>query len=170
MSPISLQRNSHQWCLSTQLLIVHGVKDDKLKAKIARYMTHNWNHLTWENSHCWRGNICIYGFPPLCHTTTIDEKGQMLFKCTSEEEQWIAPHIPEWIAHLDCHIFVDLVYAVAPFAYLFKYMHKGPDCTRFRVPFTEDNQQDDYVEGCYLSAPEATWQILGFHVISASVC
>lgn len=72
------------------------------------------------------------------------------------------------------------------FQYLFKYIHKsshsfllqqalspahpiGPDYTKFNI-FThgaEPNHVDeivDYWDGCYLSAPEATWHILSFHL------
>jgi len=35
-------------------------------------------------------------------------------------------HIPELVDELDCHIFVDIVYTVAIFMYLYKYMFKGP--------------------------------------------
>ena len=72
------------------------------------------------------------------------------------------------------------------FQYLFKYIHKGlhsflfqrplshphptgPDHTKFNIfaHGAEQNHVDeitDYWDGRYLSAPEATWHILGFHL------
>jgi hypothetical protein len=44
------------------------------------------------------------------------------------------PHFPELINTLDCHIFVDFVFTVSVFTYLYKYLHKGPDHTWFHLP------------------------------------
>src|ERR1700679_3277745 len=80
--------------------------------------------------------------------------------------------IPEIIDELDCHIFVDIAFTVAVFMYLYKYMFKGPDHSYFHIrrPSEEQdhptNEIKDYVEGRYLSSPEAAWRILGFHITS----
>jgi hypothetical protein len=133
-------------------------------------MTHSRDHLTRENSRCRKGNICVYGFPrPLSLETSIDDSGRVHFRCLTEDDRWIAPHIPELIDELDCHIFVDIVFTVAVVTYLFKYLHKGPDQTWFHLPRTKDETHDeikDYVKGRYLSAPEAAWRILGFDITS----
>ena len=105
-----------------------------LTAKIRKHMTHGYNHLTRENSRCRRGNKCIYVFPqPLTPVTYVDESGRVHYKRTTEEDRWIAAHIPELIDELDCHIFVDVVFTMAVFTYLYKYLYKGPDHTWFRI-------------------------------------
>ena len=133
-------------------------------------MTHNPNHLTREVSRCRKGNKCIYGFPhPITSQTTVNDDGRVIYKCSTEEDRWIAPHIPELIDELQCHIFVDVVFTVSIFTYLYKYLYKGPDHTSFHIPRQQDDPVDeikDYVDGRYLSAHEAAWRILGFHVTS----
>ncbi|KAF8232584.1 hypothetical protein L208DRAFT_1271523, partial [Tricholoma matsutake] len=70
---------------------------------------------------------------------------------------------------LDCHIFVDIVYMVKVFMYLYKYLLKGPDhalfCIQCSTPHEEQepiNEIKDYIDAQYLSSPEAAWGILGF--------
>jgi hypothetical protein len=142
----------------------------RLRTKIAKYMTHNRNHLSREISRCRRGTHCIYGFPhPISSQTTVKDDGRVQYKRSTEEDRWIAPHIPELIDELDCHIFVDVVFTVSIFTYLYKYLYKGPDHTGFHIPQHHDQPVDeikDYIDGRYLSAHEAAWRILGFHITS----
>jgi PIF1-like helicase len=141
-----------------------------LAGKIRRFMTHGRDHLTRETSRCRKGTKCIYGFPhPITSSTSVDDDGRVHYIRKTEEDRWIAPHIPELIDELDCHIFVDVVFTVAVFTYLYKYLYKGPDRTQFQLNHTEHDHVDelkDYVEGRYLSAHEAAWRILGFHITS----
>ena len=136
-------------------------------------MTHSSDHLTRENSRCRKGNKCIYGFPmPITTDTYIDDDGRVHFRRRSMEDLWIASHIPEIIDELDCHIFVDIAFTVTVFMYLYKYMFKGPDHSFFHIPHPQElsnptepiNEIKDYIDGRYLSAPEAAWRILGFHL------
>lgn len=133
-------------------------------------MTHSPDHLRRESSRCRKGNTCIYGFPhPITPNTWIDDEGRVHYKRTEEDDRWIASHIPELIDELDCHIHVDVVFTVSVFMYLYKYLFKGPDHTLFRINRGESDQVDeiqDYVNGRYLSAPEASWRILGFDITS----
>lgn len=146
----------------------------QLRDKIKKYMTHSPDHLTRETSRCRKGNRCIYDFPhPITPTTWIDEdSGKVHYRRDSEEDRWIAPHVPEFIDKFDCHIYWDIVFTITVFMYLYKYMYKGPDHTLFHVPNpqpVDDHAVDetkDYVDGRYLSAPEAAWRILGFDVTS----
>ncbi|KIM65721.1 hypothetical protein SCLCIDRAFT_22599 [Scleroderma citrinum Foug A] len=54
------------------------------------------------------------------------------------------------------------------FQYLFKYIHKTPDHTRYHIGDTSAdepiNEIHDYQDAHYFSGGEATWRILGFHV------
>ena len=139
-------------------------------------MTHSKNHLSREISRCRRGGKCIYGFPqPLTERTTVNEDGRVIYRRRTEDDRWIASHIPELIDELECHIHVDIVSTVSIFAYLYKYLYKGPDHTKFHVARVQGEAVDeikDYVDARYLSAPEAAWRILGFHITSKtpSVC
>ncbi|OBZ77970.1 hypothetical protein A0H81_02119 [Grifola frondosa] len=67
-----------------------------------------------------------------------------------------------------CHLNFEAASSSHLFQYLFKYIHKGPDRTRFRLfsngqPEPVDEIQE-YWDARYLSAGEATWRILGFHI------
>ena len=110
-----------------------------------------------------------YGFPhPITPTTWIDEEGCVHYKWTNEDDWWIASHIPQLIDELDCHIHVDIVFTVRVFMYLYKYLFKGPDHTQFRLLQNEEtgvNKITDYINGRYLSAPEAAWRILNFEIV-----
>jgi hypothetical protein len=51
--------------------------------------------------------------------------------------------------------------------YLYKYLFKGPDNTRYTI--TNHNQQHtdeimDFVNTCYITASEATWRIFDFEI------
>jgi hypothetical protein len=143
--------------------------DPSLRLKVKKFMTHGQDHLTRENSRCRKGNTCIYGFPhPITPETWIDDGGRVHYRRRNRDDLWIASHIPELIDELDCHIFVDVVSSSAVFSYLYKYLHKGPDRSWFHVSKQEEpvNEIKDYVEGRYLSSPEAAWRILGFDITS----
>ncbi|KIJ40641.1 hypothetical protein M422DRAFT_109402, partial [Sphaerobolus stellatus SS14] len=144
-----------------------------LRAKVWKWMRHNEDHLTRENSRCNRNGKCIYGFPhPITEQTWIDEStGRVHFKRLTEEERWIAPHVPEFIDQFDCHIYFDVSSTVQVFMYMYKYVFKGPDHINFQIqnPEREKNLTDevnDYINGRYLSATEAAWRILGFQITS----
>ena len=146
------------------------LNDHQLEQKVRRFMTHGRNHLTRETSRCRKGNKCIYGFPHrITPSTWIDEDGRVHYKRLTEEDRWIAPHVPELIDELDCHIYVDVVFTVSVFTYLYKYLYKGPDRTLFHIGRSDNETVDeikDYIEARYLSAHEAAWRILGFHITS----
>ena len=97
-------------------------------------MTHKRDHLTRENSRCRSGNKCIYGFPrPFTPNTWVDDDSRIHYKCLTEDNRWISPHIPELVDKLDCHIYVDVVFTVSVFTYLYKYLYKGPDHAWFNI-------------------------------------
>ena len=63
---------------------------------------------------------------------------------------------------IECHVNIDVCFTVNIFMYLYKYLFKGPDRSKFALtwgqPKTDDdeaNEFDDYIAGRYLSATEA---------------
>jgi hypothetical protein len=98
----------------------------------------------------------------------VDDDGWIHYKCLTENDQWISPHIPELIGELDCHIYVDVVFTVSVFTYLYKYLYKGPDQTSFHVSHADDEEHTDeiaeYVNARYLCSPESAWRIIGFDI------
>ena len=75
---------------------------------------------------------------------------------------------------MDCHVNVDVCFTVNVFMYLYKYLFKGPDRTRFAIQSSAtassrgdeepSNEIDDYITGRYLSATEAAWRTLAFNI------
>lgn len=101
--------------------------------------------------------------------TWINKDSCVYYKHVTEEDRWITPHIPELIDQLNCHIYVDVVFTVSVFTYLYKYLYKGPNHALFCVFCAcEDpvNEIKDYIDARYLSVHEAAWCILGFHITS----
>jgi hypothetical protein len=100
----------------------------------------------------------------------VDDDGWIHYKCLTENDQWISPHIPELVNELDCHIYVDVVFTVSVFTYLYKYLYKGPDQTSFHVSHADDEGGTDeiaeYVNAQYLCSPESAWRIIGFDITS----
>jgi hypothetical protein len=94
--------------------------------------------------------------------TYVDDDGRIHYRRRDPADQWIASHIPELIDELDCHIFVDVMYTVKVFMYLYKYLFKGPDHALFRIHHSTAHEEQepineikDYVDAHYLSSPEA---------------
>ena len=132
-------------------------------------MTHSRTHLSSPWSRCNKNGKCTYGFPqPLRATTSVNDEGRVELRRDTEEDRWISSHIPFLIDELECHIHVDLIASVWSYMYLYKYLHKGPDNTNYSIGSAGDNERvnevADFQNGRYLSAGEAAWRILGFHV------
>ncbi|KAJ7573012.1 hypothetical protein C8J56DRAFT_736551, partial [Mycena floridula] len=61
----------------------------------------------------------------------------------------------------NCHINVECAVSLGAFKYAFKYINKGSD----KISMAVHNRRDEiarYISGRYISASEATWQILHF--------
>jgi hypothetical protein len=135
-------------------------------------MTHKQTHLSSPWSQCNKNGKCTYGFPqPLQPVTTVNEDGRVELQRDTEENRWISPHVPFLINELECHIHVDLIASVWSYMYLYKYLHKGPDNTNYSIGTGEEeggeervNETADFQNAQYLSAGEAAWRILGYHV------
>ena len=117
-------------------------------------------------------------------TTTIDPDGRIHYRRRKAGDEMIVPHCLPLLRTFQCHINFEVANTSHIFQYLFKYIHKGipsiictialllkllgPDHARYRVqdpnPDNTINEIDDYWDARYLSAGEATWRILGFHV------
>jgi hypothetical protein len=84
--------------------------------------------------------------------------------------------MPALVELMDCHIYVDVCSTAVIFLYLFKYLFKGPDRTRFSLhavssPQDENelvDEYEDYVSARYLSSSEAVYRIFGFETVRKS--
>jgi hypothetical protein len=146
-----------------------------LRAAVLQTNIHHRNHLTRAISRCNKNGRCVYGFPhPVADRTTIDGRGRVHFRRRTEEDGWVVPYMPSLLLYMNCHIHVDVCSNVTAFMYLYKYLFKGPDKTRFRFETTVDgsvsaevdDEFHDYISGRYLSSSEAVYRIFNFNVTS----
>lgn len=145
------------------------------------------------NSYCQRKNSdstysCRFGYPqPLQEHTTIDRAGRVHYRRRKPGDERVVPHCLPLLRKFQCHINVEVASSSHLFQYIFKYIHKGlshsfslsmkpntyiiigPDRARFRLSNGSEESIDEieeYYSGRCLSAMEAAWRILGFHITS----
>ena len=112
---------------------------------------------------------CRFNYPhALQENTTFDFEGRVHYRRRKNGDQWVVPHCIELLRKFNCHINFEAANTSHIFSYLFKYVHKGTDRAVFTI-HDEDapgafNEFDMYWTGRYLSAGEAAWRILGYHV------
>jgi hypothetical protein len=77
----------------------------------------------------------------ICETTTVDENGFAVYKRPNNQRfvmkggvrldnRWIDPHNIELLKKYDAHINTEWCNKSIFIKYLFKYMAKGPDCSK----------------------------------------
>ena len=76
------------------------------------------------------------------------------------DNQWIVPYSPFLCGEFDCHINVECAVSLGTFKYAFKYIQKGPDLAALEV--NRRNEVKRWIEGRYISAPDAVWRIFHF--------
>ncbi|CAG8496235.1 7053_t:CDS:2 [Cetraspora pellucida] len=168
-----------------------------LEELVKKYMLHRQQH----SSRCLRNGNCIYRYPkPIVPETYIDERGFVQYRRRTLNDLWVVPYNPLLIMKLNCHINFEIASTVHLFMYLYKYIFKGPDCTKFTISNANNdvnqpnsqisvtthntfptadgnyppaqrqsvNEFKDYINGRYLSAPEAAWRIFRYHVTSTN--
>jgi len=97
-------------------------------------MRYNKNHLDSPTSCCNKNGKCIYSFPHLiCKRTTVDEHGRVLYCKQTKESAWITSYIPTLLLLLKCYVHVDICFTANIVLYLYKYLFKGLDTTRFNI-------------------------------------
>jgi hypothetical protein len=75
------------------------------------------------------------------------------------DNHWIVPYCPYLSAKYDCHINVECATNIQSIKYPFKYIHKGGDRATLELELDEIKS---FLDGQYIAAPEAIWQILHF--------
>ena len=92
----------------------------------------------------------------------VNEDGWVLYRRDTPEDAWVVSYMPALTKLMECHVNVDVCFTINIFMYLYKYLFKGPDRSKFALtwgqPKTDDdeaNEFDDYIAGRYLSATEA---------------
>jgi len=80
----------------------------------------------------WRNNcrVCRFGYPKdLRESTFIDTHGRVHYARPSSGDERVVPHCLPLLRKFLCHLNFELAGSGHLFQYLFKYIHKGDDCT-----------------------------------------
>ena len=94
----------------------------------------------------------------------VEKRGK--YGKTFLDNRSVVPYNPYLSQKYNCHINVESCHNVKAVKYLYKYIYKGHD--ESSVPINqnqstpEHNEINEYVEGRYVSAPEAAWRIFAF--------
>ncbi|EJD34519.1 helicase [Auricularia subglabra TFB-10046 SS5] len=115
-------------------------------------------------------NQCCFGYPkPVQEITSFAFDGRPHYRRRNTSDSMIVPHCLPLLRALECHINFEVANSSHIFQYLFKYIRKGVDKAhvRLRPDGTEVvDEIDSYWRARYLSAGEAAWRIMGYHVSS----
>jgi len=78
------------------------------------------------------------------------------------DNRWVIPYNPFLTKRYNCHINVEICSSIQAVKYLYKYVYKGPDRANLLLedPLNIDEVKV-YLDTRYISAPEATWRLLG---------
>ncbi|OBZ77825.1 ATP-dependent DNA helicase PIF1, partial [Grifola frondosa] len=132
-----------------QVVSAEMPQDPTDAALVRQFMLHNHPPLDRPASkYCQREDAngtrkCRFHYPQVLQsTTTIDSEGRVHYRRRKPGDEMV---------------------------YLFKYIHKGPDRARYQLhdpqqPAPPVDEIEEYWNARYLSAGEAIWRILGFHI------
>jgi len=132
---------------------------------------------------CMKDGVCSKRYPkPFQPVTTIPEDGYPLYmrpddgrlytvksqnKPFDAANQWIIPYNPFLSSKFHCHINVESVASFKTLKYCFKYIHKGPDRATIHC---ELDKIKTYIDGRYISAPEAISHLFHFETHEQHPC
>lgn len=127
--------------------------------------------------------LCCFHYPqPLQVETMVDDCGKVHYRCRKCGDDMVVPYCMPLLCTYQCHINFEVASATQLFQYIFKYIHKGdhlllllfplsfsllgPDGARVQIrdSNTPVDEIDDFWQARYLSAGEAAWRILSFHL------
>jgi hypothetical protein len=94
------------------------------------------------------------------------------------DNRWIVPYNPTLLKKYQAHINVEWCNKTIFVKYLFKYVTKGPDCSKIYlqrirngedVPYDEEtssrNEVKEYLDTRYICEQDSCWRIYGFDYI-----
>ncbi|GBM25207.1 hypothetical protein AVEN_184619-1 [Araneus ventricosus] len=85
----------------------------------------------------------------------------------SIDNRWVVPYNPWLLKKFNAHINVEVCASVKSVKYLYKYVYKGHDAASVKIQKEGGLDHDEilsFVEGRYVSAPEAMWRLNEFNL------
>ncbi|EAU91301.2 hypothetical protein CC1G_13042 [Coprinopsis cinerea okayama7 len=150
---------------TTQPLLFESVKRSMVHGPCGAYN---------PRSPCMVNGKCSKGYPKSFNEVmTMDANGYPNYRHRDDgrpfevnrhmvDNRWIVPHPPSLIADFDCHINMECTYSLGSVKYTFKYIQKGPD--RGALEIEEKDEVKQWIDGRYISAPDATWRLFRFKI------
>jgi hypothetical protein len=158
-------------------------------ALVAEHMVHVPCGKLNPNSPCMKNGRCSKNYPkPFHDQTTIDENGYATCRCRNDgrfvlkgsiklHNRWIVPYNTTLLKKYQAHINVEWCNKTIFVKYLFKYVTKGPDCSKIYlervrngedIPFDEEtssrNEVKEYLDCRYICEQDACCRIFGFDI------
>jgi hypothetical protein len=135
--------------VSAELPLEKNEEDRELRRLVEEFMQHKESHLLSPESRCNKKGRCIYGFPhAVQEQTTVDDHGRVQYRRRHPKSAWTVSYIPALLQLLRCHVNVDICFTANVVLYLYKYLFKGADTTRYNIIVETDpvprREIDDY--------------------------
>ncbi|OAV99820.1 hypothetical protein PTTG_25306 [Puccinia triticina 1-1 BBBD Race 1] len=121
---------------------------------------------------CWNGKNCKLGYPKPFSDRTVNvdgaypvylqrDTGRTIVKHTTTfNNGHVVPYCPFLSRAFNCHINVEIPVNTSAIKYLYKYITKGHD--RLTMLVDDGDEVKSFLEGRYISAPEACWRLFQF--------
>lgn len=122
-------------------------------------------------SSCLENNVCTKRYPKAyADSTTMADDGYPTYRRRNTgrtytvrgqevDNRHVVPYNPHLSRMFNCHINVEVCAGLVCVKYINKYIYKGHDCTTMVIGGVDEIQQ--YLNGRYISPPEACWRIFG---------
>ncbi|GBM79861.1 hypothetical protein AVEN_40381-1 [Araneus ventricosus] len=130
------------------------------------------------NSPCMRDGQCCKSFPKQFKDDTEENvNGYPIYRRRATEpvlvgkysidNRWVVPYNPWLLKKFNAHINVEVCASVKSVKYLYKYVYKGHDAASVKIQKEGALDHDEilsFVEGRYVSVPEAMWRLNEFNL------
>ncbi|GBM83958.1 hypothetical protein AVEN_102328-1 [Araneus ventricosus] len=130
------------------------------------------------NSPCMRDGQCCKSFPKQFKDDTEENvNGYPIYRRRATEpvqvgkysidNRWVVPYNPWLLKKFNAHINVEVCASVKSVKYLYKYVYKGHDAASVKIQKESALDHDEilsFVEGRYVSTPEAMWRLNEFNL------
>ncbi|GBM46501.1 hypothetical protein AVEN_66190-1 [Araneus ventricosus] len=131
-----------------------------------------------RNSPCMRDGQCCKSFPKQFKDDTEENvNGYPIYRRRATEpvqvgkysidNRWVVPYNPWLLKKINAHINVEVCASVKSVKYLYKYVYKGHDAASVKIQKEGALDHDEilsFVEGRYVSTPEAMWRLNEFNL------
>ncbi|GBN68026.1 hypothetical protein AVEN_217851-1 [Araneus ventricosus] len=152
--------------------------DLRLFQIVTKYMVHGPCGTININSPCMRDGQCYKSFPKQFKDDSEENvNGYPIYRRRATEpvqvgkysidNRWVVPYNPWLLKKFNAHINVEVCASVKSVKYLYKYVYKGHDAASVKIQKEGALDHDEilsFVEGRYVSAPEAMWHLNEFNL------